>query len=179
MGDRDVTKGETKLLLAAIQSAYPNWKPSSHEIVIDTWYMMLAEYDANAITAALKAYIMTDTKGFAPSIGQLIDKIPTSGSQLSALEAWGMVYRCIQSSIYHAKENFNGLPPVVQKAVGNPEVLREWAMSDADSITVIQANFIKAYNAVVEKQRELAKIPASVQQALMQASQTLLEEADL
>lgn len=173
-----MTRNETKAVLAAIMATFPNWKPPSLETAINTWHMVLADYDYTAINAALKAYIMTDTKGFPPSIGQLIDKIPTSGSQLSALEAWGMVYRCIQSSIYHAKENFDGLPPVVQKAVGSPDVLREWAMSDVESITVIQANFVRAYNAVAEKQRELAKIPASVQQVLEESSAKMLQQGN-
>ena len=39
--------------------------------------VMLSDYDYNLVAMALKAYILSDTSGFAPSIGQLVGKIQT------------------------------------------------------------------------------------------------------
>lgn len=43
--------------------------------------------------------------------------------QLNELEAWSLVEKAIRNSIYNSQEEFSKLPPLVQKAVGSPNVL--------------------------------------------------------
>lgn len=169
-----MTRDETKLILMAIMASYPNWKPMSFEATVNTWSMMLSGYEYADISTALKAYILTDAKGFAPSIGQLIDKITAASSELTPIEAWSLVYGRIQNSIYHAEENFNSLPDTVKRVVGSSEVLRQWAMTDSDSVTVIQANFVRAYSAEVTKEREVRKLPPDLRTMLQSTSQRLI-----
>ena len=169
-----MSRDETKLILMSIMASYPNWKPMSFEATVNTWYMMLSDYEYTDISAALKAYILTDAKGFAPSIGQLIDKITSASSELTPIEAWSLVYGRMQNSIYHAEENFNSLPDIIKRVVGSAEVLRQWAMTDSDSVTVIQANFVRAYNAEVAKERETRKLPVDFRKLLQSTSQRLI-----
>lgn len=170
-----MTLNETKMLLMAIESLYPTWHPIELQLTIKAWHQLFADYDFKTIEAALYAYASTETKGFAPSPGQLKSQIPMP-NDMTALEAWSMVYNRIGSSIYHSKENFESLPEVIQRAVGSPEVLRQWAVSDANSLTVIQANFVKTYNAEKQRQSELIKIPANVRNVLAGTANKLLAE---
>jgi hypothetical protein len=62
------------------------------------------------------------------------------------MDAWAHVYKAICDSNYHAEERFAELDPIEQRAVGSPDVLKGWAMADAeDGLTVIQSQFLKAY----------------------------------
>lgn len=168
-----MTRDETKLILMAIESAFPSWKPTNLSYTVDVWYMNMRDFDFKAMQAALRAYIVTDTKGFAPSIGQLIDKL-AKPDKLSPLEAWSYVYNRMQCSIYYAKENFDTLPDTIKRAVGSSDVLRQWAMTDSSQITVLQANFIRAYNAELEREKDCLKIPADVRQMLETTAHKLI-----
>lgn len=167
-----MTRDEVKQLLATIAVAYPNWKPESLEGTLTLWAFMLEPYDKNMMFAALKAFILTDTKGFAPSIGQLISHISAADGNPTAAEAWAIVWRCVQNSIYNAKENFDRLPPAIQRAVGSADILRQWAMSDG-AVTVIESQFKRAYNAEILSQRETAMLPPELRTSLETANRRL------
>lgn len=156
-------------VLMMIQAAYPNYKPQDKTIAVNTWYMMLKDYEYSVVEAALKMYIATDTSGFAPAIGQIIDKIKsvTSPNELNGMEAWSLVSKALRNGYYGAEQEFEKLPVTVQKAVGSPDNLRNWAQSDSKAIeTVIQSNFIRTYETELKRQNEELKIPADVRQLI-------------
>jgi hypothetical protein len=163
-----MTRDETKKIIRIIADSYPNYKPSDISETIDVWSMMLEEYPYNQIAMALKAYILTDTSGFAPSIGQLVNKLTSAEPQLNEMEAWSLVSKAIRNGYYGAEEEFAKLPEVVQKAVGNPANLRAWAHTDEQSIeNVVQSNFLRTYRVVVKRESENAKLPDSLRNAMM------------
>lgn len=160
-------------VLMMIQAAYPNYKPQDKTIAVNTWYMMLKDYECQVVEAALKMYIATDTSGFAPAIGQIIDKIKsvTSPNELNGMEAWSIVSKALRNGYYGAEQEFEKLPVTVQKAVGSPDNLRNWAQSDSKSIeTVIQSNFMRTYETELKRQNEELKIPADVRQLISSIS---------
>lgn len=163
-----MTRDETKKIIRIIADSYPNYKPSDISETIDVWSMMLEEYPYNQIAMALKAYILTDTSGFAPSIGQLVNKLTSAEPQLNEMEAWSLVSKAIRNGYYGAEEEFAKLPEVVQKAVGNPANLRAWSHTDEQSIeNVVQSNFLRTYRVVVKRESESAKLPDSLRNAMM------------
>lgn len=163
-----MTRDETKKIIRIIADSYPNYKPSDISETIDVWSMMLEEYPYNQIAMALKAYILTDTSGFAPSIGQLVNKLTSAEPQLNEMEAWSLVSKAIRNGYYGAEEEFAKLPEVVQKAVGNPANLRAWAHTDEQSIeNVVQSNFLRTYRVVVKRENESLKLPDSLRNAMM------------
>lgn len=153
--------------------SYPNYKPNNISETIDVWNMMLSEYKYEQISVALKAYILSDTSGFAPSIGQLVGKIQsiTQPQELSEVEAWTLVSKAIRNSGYNSVEEFAKLPPLVQKAVGLPENLREWAMTENLNHEVVSSNFMRSYKSVLEREKEIAKMPSEVRQLIQNATQ--------
>ena len=178
--EKRMSRDETKQILMRIQSTFPNWKPQSDlRFVVETWHEYLSGYDYEQVKAALKAFVMTDSSGFAPSVGQLIEILDRLGnaSELSEMEAWSLVSRALRRSLYYADEEYAKLPDVVQKAVGSPEMLRSWAETDMKSIeNVVQSNFMRTYRQELTRVRELRKIPANVRALLENCgSKPLLE----
>nr|DAR37031.1 MAG TPA: replisome organizer [Caudoviricetes sp.] len=170
-----MTRDETIKLLMVIQSAYPNFKPPDKTVAVDTWYTMLKDMDYNVVQMGLRAYITSDTSGFAPSIGQLINTIYTiqNPQELNEMEAWFLVSRALRNGYYGAIEEFNKLPPLVQKAVGSPDNLRNWALTDGKSIeNVVQSNFMRTYRTVVNRENEIKKMPADVRTLIENVNKT-------
>lgn len=164
-----MTREETKQILMSMLAAYPNYKPSDKTVAVNLWSEMLSEYSYPQVSAALKAYIRSDTSGFAPSIGQIVDKIQTinSPAALSEMEAWSLVSRALRNGYYHAEEEYAKLPPLVQKAVGAPSQLRNWAVTDIESVeNVIQSNFMRTYRAALKYEQEMAKMPAELRKIM-------------
>lgn len=168
-----MTEKEVRQLLAMTQAVYPNYNPPSREAAVNAWLMCLSEYDNNVVTAAFKAYITTDTSGFAPGIGQLLDKVHLiqDPQELNEMEAWSLVSKALRNGYYGAVEEFNKLPPLVQKAVGSPDNLRNWALTDSKSIeNVVQSNFMRTYRTVVNQAKEYQKMPKDIKALIENAN---------
>lgn len=170
-----MTRDETKQILMRIQTTYPNWKPQGNiSLVVDVWHEYLAEFQYKDILAAVKAFVLTDSSGFAPSVGQIINQLRkmVKGDELSDLEAWGLVSRALRNGYYGANEEFEKLPPNIQKAVGSPANLRNWATAEDSSVeTVIMSQFLRSYKTVCAREDERMMLPPSlkleVQQRMM------------
>ena len=161
-----MTKNEVIKLLMTIQTFYPNYQVENKEFTINAWYSIIGDCDYKPMEKALRAYITTDTSGFAPSIGQLINKLHEvqSPQELNEMEAWLLVSKALRNGTYGAIEEFNKLPPLVQKAVGSPDNLRNWAQTDSESIeNVVQSNFMRTYRTVVNRAKEYRKMPKDIQ----------------
>lgn len=170
-----MTRDETIKLLMVIQSAYPNFKPPDKTVAVDTWYTMLKDMDYNVVQMGLRAYITSDTSGFAPSIGQLINTIylTQNPQELNEMEAWSLVSKALRNGYYGAVEEFDNLPPLVQKAVGSPDNLRNWALTDSKSIeNVVQSNFMRTYRTVVNRENEIKKMLADVRTLIENVNKT-------
>lgn len=174
-----MTVNDARKIIAVMLVSYPNFKPIDTELMATTWADMLNEYSYEQVSVALKCYITTDTSGFAPSIGQLIDKLKTveQPQELNELQAWGLVRKAINNSGYHSEEEFDKLPPLVQKAVGAPGQLKQWGMSDIESIeTVAQSNFMRTYRAVVKREDEVSRMPIEIRHLIQQNEPKIMIE---
>ena len=173
-----MTREETVKIIRIMCDSYPNYKPNNISETVDVWCMMLEDYNYNQISVALKAYVTSDTSGFAPSIGELIAKIQmiSQPQELNEMEAWSLVSKALRNGTYGAVEEFSRLPPTVQEAVGNPDNLRNWATSDYKVIeTVIQSNFIKTYRSVTSRTEEIKRVPAEIQKLIEKVNQNSLK----
>lgn len=171
-----MTRKETQDILMSMQAAYPNYKVPDKTIAVNTWLEMLSEYSYGQVSAALKVYITTDTSGFAPSIGQLIDKMMaiSAPDELSEMEAWSLVSRALRNGYYGAEQEFEKLPPLVQKAVGAPSQLRNWSQTDNESVeNVIQSNFMRTYRTVVSREKEMSKMPQEIKKIMQSATERI------
>ena len=160
-----MTRDETKKILMVMQASFPNYHPVDPAATLNTWELMLQEYTYEQISMALKAYILADTTGFAPSIGQLVEKVSVicAPNELNELEAWALVSKALRNGYYGAEQEFEKLPSLVQKAVGQPSQLRQWSQTDSESVeNVIQSNFIRTYRAVLKREHDVFKMPSEI-----------------
>lgn len=144
-----MTRDETIEILMVVQAAYPNYKPHDKTVTVNLWYEMLLDYSYQQVGAAVKAYIRTDKRGFAPSIGDIVDKLQMlfGDEQIDEVQAWGIVWKAICNSGSHADEEFENLPELIKKVVGSPGQLRQWALS-LQSTSLLRgktANFTKKH----------------------------------
>ena len=167
-----MTREETVKIIRIMVDSYPNFKPNNISETVDVWQMMLSDYDYNLVAMALKAYILSDTSGFAPSIGQLVGKIQTltKPQELNEMEAWALVCDALSSCGYNYSEEYAKLPPLVQKAVGLPSQLQTWALTENLNKDVVGSNFMRCYRIEVERQKEISKMPQNVKELLEKIS---------
>ena len=167
-----MTREETVKIIRIMVDSYPNYKPNDISETVDVWQMMLSDYDYNLVAMALKAYILSDTSGFAPSVGQLVDKMKTitTPQELNEMEAWSLVCDALRNSGYNYAEEYAKLPPLVQKAVGLPTQLQTWALTENLNKDVIGSNFMRCYRIEVERQREMSKMPQNIREMLEKIS---------
>ena len=173
-----MTRDETKQILMRISTVYPNYKPVSDlRFVVETWNEYLAEYSYEQVKAALQMFIVTDTSGFAPSIGQLIEKLSmiSKPEQMGELKAWTLVSKAVRNSAYNSESEFEKLPPLVQKALGSAAQLRIWAMDEEYNESVNGSNFMRTYRAVVERENKIAKMPAEIRNMIQNNNRLAIE----
>lgn len=164
-----MTREETVKIIRIICDSYPNFKPNNLSETVDVWNMLLSEYEYQYIAQGLKAYIVSDASGFAPSIGQIIEKaqLITEPTEMNGAEAWSLVRKALSNGYYGAQEEFDALPETVRKAVGSPENLRNWSNTDESSVeTVIQSQFLRSYRTEVLRKKEVSKMPEQIRKQI-------------
>ena len=163
-----MTVKEARKLIAVLMVMYPNYKPVDTELAASVWADSMEEYTYRQTDTALRAFIKTDTSGFAPTPGQLIEKIHfiTHPQELNEMEAWALVSKAIRNSGYNSAKEFAKLPEPVQKAVGAPEHLRIWAMDEDYNEAVISSNFLRCYRNEAARQKEISKIPEKIRELI-------------
>ena len=163
-----MTREETIKILMVMQAAYPNYKPQDKTVAVNVWTEMLSDIPYEKISAAVKSYIQTDTSGFAPSVGDVREKVQLiffGEDDLNETTAWSLVLKAIRRSAYYSDEEFAKLPATVQRAVASPKQLREWAtLEDVDgkTLTVIQSNFQRTFRVEQQRERERSKLSPDV-----------------
>lgn len=172
-----MTKKETAQIIFLLKEYYPaSFESSNLENRVQAWHLILKDFDYKEAEAAVVAFVSTDTKGFMPSVGQIVDKITSlkAGPEMTEMEAWALVQRACKNSLYNAAEEFAKLPEVVRRIVGSHNQLRDWAMCSQDEFnTVIQSNFMRSYRARAASEKEMLKLPESVKAVLLPIAERL------
>lgn len=160
---------QTKKIIAVMMATFPNYHPVDLTATVNTWTIMLEEYSYEEVSMALKAFVTSDTSGFAPSPGQLIERIKTISTpqSLSETEAWLLVSKALRNGSYGAQEEFEKLPPIIQKCIGSSTQLRNWAQTKNESVeNVIQSNFMRTYRTEVKRAEEIEKMPTEIKKMI-------------
>ena len=164
-----MTPAETGTIMDILTTAYPRFYSGPNapdpKKTIGLWAEMFRHDDVALVAAAVKSLIETDDKGFPPHIGAVKAKLRliSSSGEMTEAEAWGKVSKALRNSTYGSQEEFEKLPPILQRLVGSPSQLREWAMMDSETVhSVIASNFQRSYRVVAQREREIAKLPPDV-----------------
>lgn len=188
-----MTKAEIASLIALLKEYYPrDMEHTDIKTRVNAWAYILGDMPYDAGKAAVIAFVAADTKGFPPSVGQIVEQAAKLHAPYDAsdeLGAWDAVRRAAKSASMSpssrrlpdrrtsAERNFDALSKDIQSVVHSPEQLAEWAQLPSDTFgTVIQSNFLRAYRARREASREFDKMPTAIKEM---AERALLNPAKI
>ena len=175
---------ETLRIMAVIRSEYPSFggrdlSGGDLDRKAALWQEMFADDEYALAAAALKCFIIEDTKGFAPSVGQIkgIMARLADGGGMDEERAWELLRRAASRSAYGAREEYERLPEELRHMC-SPGQLYEWSQMDSDVFnSVIGSHFRKSYRARQESRRRDALLPAEVKRLIAGAAgQAALED---
>ncbi len=180
-----MTREETIKIILMIKSTYPKtyekFTKSDFEKMALAWQLVFEDYSYQQISLGLKAYMTTNTSGFPPVPAQLIsytqETPPTK--EMSSNEAWALVLKAIKNGIYGAEEEFEKLPELCKKAIGNAASIRELAQMDSNTVQSVEgSHFKRNYETLAKRQKEYEKIPESTRAMLESLHEPLMIEGD-
>ena len=158
---------ETMRIMAVIETAYPrfymNKTAEDRENAVRLWAQVFADDPYNVVSMAVMALIKTSP--YPPQPSDVTEKIQqiTLPEQMTELEAWGLVLKAVSNSNYNSGEEYKKLPEVIQRLVGTPMQLREWAAMDSETLnTVVASNFQRSYKVRAKSERDYLALPSSV-----------------
>lgn len=163
--------------IAAIMKAvytFPGFLPDDKAITI--WFGLLKDMDYKEALQNLQYFMQTETRQPTPAD---IRRNPVAKEQsCSEGEAWTMVYKALCNSNYHALEEFDRLPPMVQRAVGSPDQLRIWAADPEFNEGVAASNFKRSYRACLDHDIQRQMISPGLNTALENRGRQLLQTSE-
>lgn len=156
-----MTKEEFMVIAKTLKAVYTDPKFLPDMDALNVWYMFLQDLDYQTTSNAVAKFISTSK--WSPTVADIrqmaVELTAPPEDSLGELEAWALVQRAIRNGTYGAEKEFEALPPLIQKAVGDPSNLREWAQTDEDTRTVLQSQFQKVYRSTVQRAKEEAQMP--------------------
>ena len=164
--------------LALVKAAYPAFYAKmtarDAENVIALWADMFADDDPRVIALAVKDCIATHD-GYPPSIAAIKNRakqLVRDASDAPGIDdLWALFARACSNGIYGAQEEFNKLPPVLQRFAGSPRALYDYAMMDGDTFnSVVRGQFYKRVQAMQEQEERAALMPPEVKALLREAA---------
>ena len=160
-----MTVQETGKIMDIIQGAYPNWNATKNTAIV--WAQLFIDDPVELVAAAVKSFIATDTKGFAPVVGQIKQIMADLQTEtMTEAEAWSLISKAIKNGIYGCYVEYEKLPPILQRVVGSPEQLSDWAMMTDGINTVVASNVMRSYRQLVERERFERALPSDVKLTL-------------
>ena len=173
-----MTVNETAELMEIISIAYPNfyknYSDDKKRKAIELWATIFSEYPYALVLKALQAVISVSQ--FPPTIADVKAKITllTVKPQMSEMEAWGLVKQALSNCAYHSSEEFEELPPMIQKLVGSPETLFDWCMMDTDKLdTVVQSNFMRSWKVIAAREEATIALPSPLAKEVRALAESL------
>lgn len=162
-------KKEMAEILAIMQANYPDdfrgMSDTAMNAKINLWFMQFRDDEYKDVLAAVMAHIATDTNRFMPPVGVIKAKLVEirQPDEMTEMEAWDLVSKATRNSTYNSAAEFAKLPPVVQRLVGSPMQLKEWAAMDSETLqSVVASNFQRSYKVRAKNEREYLALPSSV-----------------
>lgn len=162
-------------LLAGNYDSIAKKDATQKQLMINTWQECLGDLDYNLVLQAVKKTIIESP--YPPTIHDIrknaVEMINPSMKK-SAIEAWNEAYSMICSGLYMTQEQFEMSSPEVRKFFGNVRQVKELAQTDLDTVnTVTKGQFLKQYEAIVDRQKEQKLLPQQMQDFVGQLAEKM------
>lgn len=164
-----MTQEEFLRIAKAIKAIYIDSKIFDDEESFAVWYETVKDVTYQEAYQAF--FVHANSSPYPPKPSDLRRfAYGETNPELNEHEAWSLVSKAIRNGNYGAEEEFNKLPPIVQKAVGSPNNISNWALLPCNDVqTVIASNFMRQYRAELER----AKLESLADDALKLTENTM------
>lgn len=161
-----MTREEFKILVKAMKAVYthPSFIPDQY--AFDVWYEMMKDLDYKTASSAVKKYMLSEEKD--PTVSGIRKHVVSISGGISnnqnESEAWQIVWKAVRKSgdYDRALKNFNDFPTAIQRAVGSPSQLKEWALTENLNVEVVSSNFMRTYRQEVSEEKERRKMSPEI-----------------
>lgn len=147
---------------------YQNMTENELRQTLEVWYEMFSEYDLNVVKLAVKNLIAR--LEFPPTIADVrkeIDKlVDVAQNNPAPADEWNAIRKAIKNSLYNAGEEFEKLPSIAKRFVGNPNQLRDWGLSEDFNDSVVRGQFLKQYDVLKEREKLEMQLTPEVKKLL-------------
>ena len=119
------------------------YKENMDKETMELWLAFFKDNTTEEFKEAMNEHIKTSR--FFPTVADIKAKIyEIKTPEETATKLWEKFLGAIGNGSYHAEEEFEKLPAVVQEFVRNPKQLQEFAKMDSEKIhTVVKGQFLK------------------------------------
>ncbi len=145
---------------------------------IDAYFEILKDLSADLCMAAAKKVIAADEYPTLPTIGKIrkAARDLCAADRVSAPEAWGQTLKAIQRHGYYGEaEGMASLPENVAQVV---EMIGWTDICHSDKPDVLRAQFMRMYETVEQRQREVDLIPEDVKVFIAGVGKKMLTGGD-
>ena len=160
-------KKELIAVLERLEEYYRNfYSGTDRERVLNAWYPMFRDDPADEVNRAVIAYICTEK--FPPTVAGIKTIMAENrmAGQMTEMQAWGKIREAVDKADNRteAAKAYLGLPPILQKIVGNPSQLISWQDVSDDTLEgVIASNIQRSYRELAKREAVYYAIPGQLQ----------------
>lgn len=167
-----MNKQETGMLLNCLEDIFPNtFKNLGAErraSMLETYSALFADKPFAIVVQAVRNMATTTPDFSVAALSQHIKQL--DNSEQTEAELWNILHRAVCNSAWSYMEEFEKLPPILQKAVGSPRQLYDYSQMNAETLnTVVRGHFLKTIGSVKEKheaQEELKRLESKGPESL-------------
>ena len=165
-----MTRNDIIMTLKILKTAYPKFYSEMTKIemenTLNLWCDMFEYEDTQIVTLAIKNLI--NHFKWPPTIADIkeeIYKIETINDE-SPVELWNSIKKALRNSIYNSTEEFEKLPELAKKFVGNPKQLREWALDTDYNDSVVKGQFLKQIEILKTRKKDKQMLVPEVKEMI-------------
>lgn len=153
--NREQAIGLLKVLKTAYPRFYADMTREEAENTINLWVDMFKDEDPNLVSVATRDLI--NTFKYPPTIADVKEKMYnlTNLDKETSLEVWHAISKAIRNSAYYFNEEFQKLPDIAKKFVGEPYQLKNWATATDFNEGVVKGQFFKQYEILKQREKEI------------------------
>ena len=175
-----MTKQECGELVTTAAAYHPNTFRDESQIdqTVTAWYYALRDVDFKAAMNALVLLEATGKLSYFPTVGMIRNAaVPLTVGEhyLSEAEAVTLWRKAMANGNYHAQEEFDKLPPEMQRAIGSPDNLK-WDnnVQGEFNMNVEESHFRRVYNVTVERMKSEVRTPIGILRLQAKKAEELL-----
>jgi len=168
-------KPEFLILVKTMKAVYPAM--FSEKETIDIWFTLLKDLDYQDAATGLGKHLATSP--YPPTVADIRNNA-VPDIEMNGEQAWALVFKAIENSAYNSADEFEKLPELVQKAVGNPANLRELALMPTETVNSVEkSHFLRTYEVEKKRKRELDTMPKEIRERLQSVAMKMIESGGM